>query len=146
MNILEIKYRAALARLESLDEALGFLAECRGTDLENNINDSVIMRHRWALDATVSFCEIYLLEHLNLAVVGGSQNQLLSEACNANVITQDECAKLLMSLHDRRMPPQSWEEIRTCGIVDRIPAHYELMKTIVDRLRAQIINNPADSV
>lgn len=141
MNILEIKSAAALARLDSLAEALGFLTECRSTHLENNMNDSVIIRHRWAFDATVNLCEIYLLEHLNLAVIGGSQNQLLSEACNANVITHEECAKLLMSLKDRRMPPQSCEEIRACGIVVRIPGHYEVMKSIVDRLHAQIMSD-----
>lgn len=145
MNILEIKSAAALARLDSLAEALGFLAECKGTDLENNMNDSVIMRHRWAFDATVSLCETYLLEYLDLAVIGGSQNQLLAEAYNANIITQDECAKLLMGLKDRNISPQPWEEIRACGIVDRIPAHYEVMKKVADRLHDKIINNLADS-
>lgn len=140
MDILEIKYKAAIARLKSLDETFGFIAECKGTDLENAMNDSSIMSHRWAIDATVNFCETYLLEHLELAVRGGSRHGVLTEAYDANVITQEEYAQLLMSVKDRNISPQLPEDNRACGIIDRIPEHYPIMKAVVDKLHVQIMN------
>lgn len=140
MESLKIKSEAVLQALKTLQESMEIAEQSKGTIYHQGQNDSVVQRFEYSIEELWKLLRSYLQVVCLIDVPSNRPRDVLRLTANANIITDNEIEKLLESLGDRNMTSHAYHERLAIAILTRIPAHYEVMKTIADRLHAQIIN------
>ncbi len=96
--------------------------------------DSLIQRFEFSSDATFKLIKACLTKigHPITAKGNGTAARFANEA---DLISKDELEALYDLIADRNDTVHEYDEERTIEIADRIPSHYELMKTIAKRIQ-----------
>jgi len=141
MESLKFKLAVVLQALSTLQESMEIAEKAKGTIFLQGQKDSVIQRFEYSIEDLWKLLRLYLQIINDVEVLSNRPRDVVREAVNANIITDEENEKLLGALSDRNMSSHAYHERLANAIFTRIPAHYEVMKTIVDRLHAQIMSD-----
>lgn len=82
------------------------------------------------------YLKLYLQEKNKLRLESATPRNILREAVNATLISEDEYMHLLDALSDRNVTSHSYNEPVAENLIKKIPTNYHLMKKIIDRLKA----------
>lgn len=134
MEAIKLRYLALSKALNTLKEAIDLLNDPQYKRIYKSLRDSAIQRFEYSVDNFWKFLKIYMQEKSNITLETATPRIILREAVNANIISEDEYAKLIESITDRNLTSHSYNENIAEILAEKIPDSYVLMKKIIDRL------------
>lgn len=103
--------------------------------LRQIIRDGMIQRYEFSIELLWKFVRIFLKDTMNLSVEKHGPNPTFTAAREVNFISFDEFDTLSELIFDRNETSHTYFEPTAIAIAERIPAHYQVMKKIFDRIK-----------
>lgn len=135
MEILKLRYDSLLKTLKTLDESIQLLNDPQYKQIYKSLRDSAIQRFEYSVDNFWKFLKLYLQEKNQIYLESVTPRNILRESVNATIISEEEYEKLIVGITDRNLTSHSYNELIAEKLIERIPANYKTMKTIIDRFQ-----------
>lgn len=134
MEELKIKRNDLNQALMTLEESLVLMADPKYKEIFKSMRDSVIQRFVYTTDAFWKFIKMYMQSKLALRIQVNIPKEVLREAINVKLVSQEEYIVLLEAISDRNLASHSYDHKTADVIVLHVPEYYKCMKKIVTRL------------
>jgi nucleotidyltransferase substrate binding protein (TIGR01987 family) len=136
VETLVLKYQAMMQALATLQEALQLLRKPETQMYYKSFRDSAIQRFEYCIDTFWKYLKLYLQEKKGLVINSASPSprDIMREALAARIIDLMEAQILLASITDRNQTSHSYNEKTAEDIVQDLPAVYEIMEQVLNRL------------
>ncbi len=101
------------------------------------IRDGLLQNYEFTIETLWKFLHAYLQEIYRANLESMSALKTLKEAQRLGVISADEYNQVTQLIADRNETSHAYFELLAIEIVQRIPAHYAFMKTLLNRIQAK---------
>lgn len=95
--------------------------------------DSVTQRFEYTTDLLWKYLKEYV-ESLDLPLEVTSPRGAVTQLCSAKILSEQEAEQILEMIRDRNLVPQSYLEEIAERLVGLIPAYYQLMYKIANKM------------
>jgi uncharacterized protein YutE (UPF0331/DUF86 family) len=137
MEKLTRKKEQTLASLKTLEESMYIFSELTKDDrCYGGMRDSVIKRFEYSIDTFWKFLKIYLEEKHGI-IPPATPKGIFKVALDAQVISPAEEDELRLLIENRNLTSHGYNLELSISIADVIPAHYQVLKTIMHRLSSE---------
>lgn len=102
--------------------------------------DSLIQRFEYCTDLFWKFTKVYLIEIEKMDVSIQSPRGIIREAAKAGVFSEGEGDECMDMVEGRNRTSHTYHEQTADEIAHQIPTYYELMHTMIDRMK-NIVEN-----
>lgn len=153
MESIEIRCHSVLRALENLREGLDHAREGNSTKFSKSLNNGLVQCFEYSIEEVWKLCGAYLQEVKKtnltepyLEEVGKVKSEklrskdILKSAEEESIISKREYDHLLTCIRDRNFSSHGYSSQIVIDILLRIPEHYQVMKTVVDRIYQKIMN------
>jgi nucleotidyltransferase substrate binding protein (TIGR01987 family) len=134
VETIEKRYKIVLQSLATLHEAINLLNDPQYKQIYKSLRDSAIQRFEYSIDTFWKFLKIYMQEKNKILLEAATPRIILREAVNASIISEDEFIQLIKGISDRNLTSHSYNEEIAKNLIESIPANYNLMKKITERI------------
>jgi hypothetical protein len=141
VEIVEIRCRTVLRALDTLKESIDHANEGSSTKFSKNLNNGLIQCFEYSIEEVWKLYGLYLQEIMSVNLGKPRSKDVLKASLRYFLISQQEYEYLLVCVEDRNQCSHGYNFFIAANILPRIPEHYEVMKSVVDRLHTQIMNN-----
>lgn len=100
-------------------------------------HSATIQSFKFSIDLTAKFTKLYLTEKFGTSFESPNPRLVFRECWNVNLMSEDEFNSINKVIADRNLTAHSYNEEVAEEILQRLPQHYHLIKTIFDRLDVQ---------
>lgn len=138
MERIRLKYKALQEAFTTLEKALKITKKQTDPDVILGLQDSEIQRFEYCADEFWKFFKL-LLERI-YGVHLASPRGVLRESFSIKLLDANELDGLLKLLEDRNHTSHGYRFIVSREILGRIPAHFELMKSVAAKQIALLEN------
>lgn len=151
MESIDVRCFSALRALENLRESLDHAREGNSTKFNKSLNNGLVQCFEYSIEEVWKLCGAYLQEvkktnstelHLEEASKLKSEKlrskDILKSAEEGSIISKQEYDHLLTCIRDRNFSSHGYSSQIVIDILLRIPGHYQVMKTVVDRIHLKI--------
>ena len=133
MEVLKQRYSWASDSLSRLSESLKKIErEKSGSDYKD-FRDSLIHRFEFSLDTFWKFIKDYLQKDQFVRVEVPSPRKVFRACADNKLISNEEFEALSKAVEDRNLTSHTYNEELAERIRKDIPAHYKVMKAVLDR-------------
>jgi nucleotidyltransferase substrate binding protein (TIGR01987 family) len=137
MESIEARYQAACNATKRLKEDLDLL------DTTNNLykkyhrqfRNSAIQSFEFSMDTSWKLIKEYLAVKFAVTIAAPTPRAVFREAAIVHLITKEELQKINTLVADRNLTSHTYNEALAEEIAARLPEHYELMHSILNRIK-----------
>ncbi|HMK33396.1 MAG TPA: HI0074 family nucleotidyltransferase substrate-binding subunit [Nitrosopumilaceae archaeon] len=112
----------------------------KNEQLFTSMRDSLIQRFEYCTDLFWKLTKIYLRDIEKLDIALQSPRGIIREAVKARVLSEQEGDECMDMVEARNKTSHTYHEEMADEIAHAIPAYYELMKKLLDRMQVAINN------
>lgn len=138
MDRIKEKYQVLQNAIKTLNEAIESRQSSESKKLEYSmqvsLRDSVIKRFEYTIDIFWKYLKLYMQDYQKIDIALASPRGILQVARNSNLISIDELKQLFDAVSDRNLTSHTYNEDLAIEIVERIPGHCQIIRTITQRL------------
>jgi nucleotidyltransferase substrate binding protein (TIGR01987 family) len=125
----------ALNRLQEGIEYYDMIEKYEDLGLRLLIRDGLIQRYEFSIELFRKVLDLYLTKvHLVILESRGAYH-IFRATERAGIISNEEFVLLSQLIFDRNETSHTYLEALAIEIADRIPAHYQVMKKILERIK-----------
>lgn len=134
--------------LKTLEDGVEYFYECQeffdnSPDRHNeraflSARDSLIQRFEYCIDLFCKITRSYLELFEKITLSANSPRAILRESIEARLLSEDEGMRGMKMVEARNKTSHTYHEVMADEIASEIPAFYELMKTITDRMHDRL--------
>lgn len=100
--------------------------------------DSLIQRFEYCTDLFWKVTRIYLMEIEKMDVPAQSPRGIIRQAIKAGIFSEKEGDECMNMVEARNKTSHTYHEVMADEIAHEIPAYYELMKEMIERMQKSI--------
>ena len=96
--------------------------------------ESLIQRFKYTIDTFWKYLKLYMQDYQKLIVDVASPRGVFRTAAEAKLISRQELDQLLDAATDRNLSSHAYDEDVAQEVVERIPKHFAIIKTVFERI------------
>jgi len=131
------RYEMALQTLSTLKIVLDKLQGDVPTEYVLELRDSAIQRFEYSIDTFWKFLKIYMQDYLKMSVESAAPRAIIKDALTADLLSREEFEKLMQAITNRNETSHAYNESIAQGVLDELPALYDLMYSIIIRIKIE---------
>ncbi|KKR97354.1 MAG: Nucleotidyltransferase substrate binding protein, HI0074 family [candidate division TM6 bacterium GW2011_GWE2_41_16] len=137
MDGLKEKYDIVLQAIRSLEEVLDEITKKENINprIYKMIRDSLIQRFEYTSELLWKYLRLYIEEVYKIPINAPIPNEVYKIAHDTGLLSKQELASAQKILQDRNLTSHIYREVIAQEIAADIPAHYQFMKIIAERLQ-----------
>ncbi len=124
-----------MARLNEEIEAYNDLSDKDELIIKKRTRNSLIHTYEFTIEIFWKLLHTLLRDQHGITFESISSYQTFRQAARIGIILTAEFQTLTELVADRNRTSHSYRELLAIEIADRIPAHYQVMKKILDRIK-----------